>query len=213
MKPITLLRLQIVSRFLVAVVASWAALFSCRTVFPPSSPDYPPKVVEMLGFGVLWYVLSWLVFRVWPARCPGCGHRNGTSRSVKGEIWLVCRRCRHAEASGLYWSRAGRYAARHHKREQQMRDYAAKCAETVVGGCSWEATKQFKCPVCNAPITVNFHPSGGNFAVYCSENIDHVPRTCRTMDRPPNWWQGAVVRGTWKDVEASPRSSIRDMKK
>ena len=70
----------------------------------------------------------------------------------------------------------------------------SKMIKRLNTNCPISEVDQFRCPWCEAPVRIYFHPEGNAFALSCSLDTTHFHRT-ESTDSPPSWWTERISGG------------------
>lgn len=79
------------------------------------------------------------------------------------------------------------------RRDKRNHRFATLLAKEIRNGWEREIADNWRCPWCDAPVGVSFHPSGTVFHISCPNG--HFGRYGET-DSPPDWWRDAIT-GNW----------------
>ncbi len=86
------------------------------------------------------------------------------------------------------------------RRDKHNHQIVDRIVLAIANGCDQKLVEQFKCPWCDADVTLNYHPTGRAFALGCANTRTHFGRHSKS-NRLPDWWHDAVSDG-WLDESA-----------
>ena len=73
-------------------------------------------------------------------------------------------------------------------REDLIRSFSTQVHDALAAGCTEEAFRATRCPLCHSALDLHVRPDGGAFAVYCRGDREHVRAKGHSNAAPPEWW-------------------------
>jgi hypothetical protein len=90
------------------------------------------------------------------------------------------------------------------RENKRIADAAAKMCKRIRANCSEEEASEFRCPRCEGPIEIGFHPLGESFVLSCAKT-ECLYHSHEEITSPPTWWD-RHISSNWisENSEKSP---------